>query len=328
MSFALRTEMSLLESHYYRTNKKLLTIVGLWPYQTAKLRRSQFVLGTAIMISGIIVQISLDLSMSEQLREMCLNNFQCNTFFTMAYDMDEILNVFSWCATILSYIMKYSVIASNVQTIGLLVEHIRTDWALLKNETEINIIRKYSAIGRYLTLGFTPTFHKHKDFSFSYRIKTAFDSSRSDFFPSRDVIVYGELVDAVTIHNRNIEFTIIVRSIFVKSYLFLLPFGMASMTINLYLVSCIESMKEFQRQAQLVWFTFGQVLYVFSCNYCAQILGDTSFSVFEKAYDTEWYCAPIRSQKLLLFTLQRSMKKITWVVCGLFTPCLEGFVTV
>ncbi|XP_076227982.1 uncharacterized protein LOC143175076 isoform X2 [Nomia melanderi] len=44
-------------------------------------------------------------------------------------------------------------------------------------------------------------------------------------------------------------------------------------------------------------------------------------------YDTLWYCMPLRSQKLLLFIMMRSISEVKLNLAGLFTPCYEGFTT-
>lgn len=45
-------------------------------------------------------------------------------------------------------------------------------------------------------------------------------------------------------------------------------------------------------------------------------------------YNTQWYVAPLETQKLLLFMMQRSMRHCKIVVGGLYIPSLQGFATV
>jgi hypothetical protein len=45
-------------------------------------------------------------------------------------------------------------------------------------------------------------------------------------------------------------------------------------------------------------------------------------------YNTQWYIAPLKTQKLLLFVMQKSMRHSTIILGGLFVPSLEGFATV
>lgn len=44
-------------------------------------------------------------------------------------------------------------------------------------------------------------------------------------------------------------------------------------------------------------------------------------------YDSYWYTAPLRAQKLLLFIMQRTSKNFTFVF-GIFVVSLRGFSTV
>ncbi|KYM85495.1 hypothetical protein ALC53_04739 [Atta colombica] len=51
--------------------------------------------------------------------------------------------------------------------------------------------------------------------------------------------------------------------------------------------------------------------------------------LFEIArYNVQWYVAPLKTQKLLLLMMQRSMRHCTIVIDGLFIPSFEGFATV
>lgn len=44
--------------------------------------------------------------------------------------------------------------------------------------------------------------------------------------------------------------------------------------------------------------------------------------------DTEWYNAPLKAQKLILFLLQKTTKSYRVDAGGMFSPCLEGLVGV
>ncbi|KYM85494.1 hypothetical protein ALC53_04738 [Atta colombica] len=45
-------------------------------------------------------------------------------------------------------------------------------------------------------------------------------------------------------------------------------------------------------------------------------------------YNIQWYIAPLKVQKLLLFVMRKSMRCCTLMIGGLFIPSLEGFATV
>nr|XP_031849041.1 uncharacterized protein LOC116434616 [Nomia melanderi] len=62
-------------------------------------------------------------------------------------------------------------------------------------------------------------------------------------------------------------------------------------------------------------------------NYSGQRMINNSVDFFHNSYDTLWYCMPLRSQKLLLFIMMRSISEVKLNLAGLFTPCYEGFTT-
>ncbi|KAG7205991.1 hypothetical protein KM043_007913 [Ampulex compressa] len=60
----------------------------------------------------------------------------------------------------------------------------------------------------------------------------------------------------------------------------------------------------------------------------AQKLLDTSSDVFYKAYCSRWYAAPVKSQKILLFIIQRTMKPSSITIANSLTISCESFATV
>ncbi|EGI61348.1 hypothetical protein G5I_10343, partial [Acromyrmex echinatior] len=75
-------------------------------------------------------------------------------------------------------------------------------------------------------------------------------------------------------------------------------------------------------------FVFSHFYYMFICNFMGQKIIDSSTEIFRKAYDTQWYMAPLQMQKLLLFMMQRSVKSCNIVMGGLYFVSLEQFTTV
>ncbi|XP_012057615.1 PREDICTED: uncharacterized protein LOC105620733 [Atta cephalotes] len=79
--------------------------------------------------------------------------------------------------------------------------------------------------------------------------------------------------------------------------------------------------------ALYIIFIFCHFYYMFICNFMGQKVIDSSTEIFRKAYDTQWYMAPLQMQKLLLFMMQRSMKSCNIVMGGLYFVSLEQFTT-
>ncbi|XP_011874118.1 PREDICTED: odorant receptor 43a-like, partial [Vollenhovia emeryi] len=75
---------------------------------------------------------------------------------------------------------------------------------------------------------------------------------------------------------------------------------------------------------------FGSILCVhiyvlFVANYFGQDIIDSSSGMCQATYNAQWYAAPLGIQKLILLIIQRSNRRCTVLIGGLFDASLEGF---
>ncbi|XP_018392476.1 PREDICTED: uncharacterized protein LOC108771634 [Cyphomyrmex costatus] len=87
------------------------------------------------------------------------------TFCTREYSMELLLKILAYSVPWLSYVLRYNVHWLNTKKMQDLIERVRFDWNELSNAHELEIIKKYSAIGRLITL-FTTLFAYLAIFSF------------------------------------------------------------------------------------------------------------------------------------------------------------------
>ncbi|XP_050465926.1 uncharacterized protein LOC126859057 [Cataglyphis hispanica] len=116
-------------------------------------------------------------------------------------------------------------------------------------------------------------------------------------------------------------------STFTIAFAILIIIGVASLSINLYHLfqpSTIKNRKELFSSVAII---FGHFIYMFLGNYFGQEIIDHSVEIFNAIYDVSWYTAPLSSQKMLLFLMQRMIKSFQLVVCDMFVASLEGFST-
>ncbi|XP_012056510.1 PREDICTED: uncharacterized protein LOC105619602 [Atta cephalotes] len=66
---------------------------------------------------------------------------------------------------------------------------------------------------------------------------------------------------------------------------------------------------------------------MFVSNHIGQNIIDHNNYVFSTAYNVQWYRAPLRIQRMILFLLQRETKMFTLNVGGLFNASMECFAT-
>ncbi|KAL6264375.1 hypothetical protein P5V15_004487 [Pogonomyrmex californicus] len=130
MAFAPKQDCSV--DSYYAINRILLLCVGLWPYQKSNWRYIIITFLTIIFISSIV--------------------FQLTTFITTQYNTDILLHVLAYSVPWLAYTLKYNVLCLNLRHIRDLMDLIYYDWNELNNVQELEIIKKYSALGRFITL--------------------------------------------------------------------------------------------------------------------------------------------------------------------------------
>ncbi|XP_020291760.1 uncharacterized protein LOC109858677 [Pseudomyrmex gracilis] len=164
----------------------------------------------------------------------------------------------------------------------------------------------------------------------SYRIEHAFDETLDATKPSKFCLYCANIISAVIIHRRAMNFCKFLMSNLSVSYIFLVAFGVASLTANLLrlvLVSQSGYVNNLEEVFVAAIFVLGHVYYIFLGNYTGQRLIDHSTDVFHRIYMSHWYAAPPHAQKLLLFMMRQSVKGTFLSVGGLFVPSLEGFAT-
>ncbi|XP_020295569.1 uncharacterized protein LOC109860709 [Pseudomyrmex gracilis] len=293
-------------------------------------------------------------------------HFQLTTFITTEFNVDLLLHVLSYTVPWLSYLLKYNMHCLNIHKMRDVMERLRSDWDELNNAQEIEIIKKYSALGKVIAI-FTTLFLYISacGFIFIQVLSNYFldwTSSANESRPWQLPVVVEYFVDqqkyyvpilshiffvtlvAVTVvagtetlnmtlaHHVCALFEIakfidISEAAFRWSYNVLLPLAVTSLSINLYRLSYLIMMEDYYEMIISFIFVLSHFWYMGFCNYAAQEISDHSGEIFYRTYNAQWYTASLRAQKLLLFVMQRGMKYNVTVICGLFVGSLEGFAT-
>ncbi|XP_019699723.2 uncharacterized protein LOC109504408 [Harpegnathos saltator] len=162
----------------------------------------------------------------------------------------------------------------------------------------------------------------------SYRVTRAFDNDYCSVLRhGKKCIVCSRLASAVKIHRSAILFSDYIRDCFGISYLILISFGVASLSINLYRLSLVLVMNNIDTLI-ISAFICGHFLYMFWCNYAGQELMNHSAEVYYQTYNAQWYMSAVHDQKMLMLIMHRSAKPPVIGVSSLFVGSLEGFGTV
>ncbi|KAG5318355.1 OR9A protein, partial [Acromyrmex heyeri] len=164
----------------------------------------------------------------------------------------------------------------------------------------------------------------------SYRIKKAIHiCTLKDLNTQKEILIYKDLIRVVDIHRKSMTFSNYLVSRFQISYMFLIVFGVLSISINIFRIFQIVLL-EYNTGELLLCFaiTSSCFVYMFICNLIGQQIIDHNNDIFLTAYKVQWYVTPLFIQRLILILLQRGSKSFHLKVGGLFVASLECFATV
>ncbi|XP_024871339.1 odorant receptor 63a-like [Temnothorax curvispinosus] len=160
----------------------------------------------------------------------------------------------------------------------------------------------------------------------SYRMERIIDKSAPNTFVEKYYVFHNNIVTAVNGHRRAIEFSEIVKSTFAIPYLALILLGVTSSSVNLFLLfQVIMSSTTMDDLIRCIIFVFCHFIYMFSTNYAGQKFIDHDADIYKKICNIQWYDAPLRTQKQILFIIQKTIKSYHIDIGGLYSPSLEGF---
>ncbi|KAL2727528.1 odorant receptor 46a-like isoform X1 [Vespula maculifrons] len=120
------------QDRYYVFNRRLLTFVGLWPYQESSKRLVRARLINFIVIVPILFQIYM--------------------FIVSDLNMESIIELMQIFLPNLCFSICYWNLNYNIMKVKEMLDRINSDWVMLENQRELMIMQKYAKIGRLCTL--------------------------------------------------------------------------------------------------------------------------------------------------------------------------------
>ncbi|KAF3054362.1 Odorant receptor 335 [Nylanderia fulva] len=163
----------------------------------------------------------------------------------------------------------------------------------------------------------------------SYRMENAIEwSILAISSPTREYLLCQRIIHAVTLHRRTSEFIKFFQSKFMVFFAVLIIIGVSSLSLNLFqflrLIKMNKNIIESMLHGALI---FIHLAYMFLINYVGQILIDRGKMLFKATYNGMWYAAPLHTQKLLLFIMQKATVNMHVGYGNTFIASLEGFAT-
>ncbi|XP_070152586.1 odorant receptor 30a-like isoform X1 [Polyergus mexicanus] len=125
-------KMICIVKQHFKLNRILLLTIGLWPYQQSLLVQFQRIFLISILTSSIVFQFTL--------------------FLTSECTLDFVIKILSSVLFFMIFMIKYNLFWINSQAMRSLLEQLQNICNELKDENEVNIMKKYgSNAKRYTT---------------------------------------------------------------------------------------------------------------------------------------------------------------------------------
>ncbi|XP_071573013.1 uncharacterized protein [Temnothorax nylanderi] len=160
----------------------------------------------------------------------------------------------------------------------------------------------------------------------SYRIENAIERNILAIpNPEKKYLLHQKIVHAVVIHQRAAEFNEFMTSVFLIPFAILIVVGISSLTCNLYLFFQLITSNNISKAFMIVILILAHLTYLFVANYCGQIVLNNGVDLFKAIYNGLWYAAPLSTQKLLLFIMQRGSVNLNISCFSIFVASLDGF---
>ncbi|XP_025160067.1 uncharacterized protein LOC109503932 isoform X5 [Harpegnathos saltator] len=319
----LSFEMVFPEERYYRLNRILLSVTGLWPYDDNKVRQVRFILLLLII--------------------MLITSPQLLKLFISEYKLDTFLKVLSLDMIMIIITIKYITFYAIVDNVKIFRQYISESWSNLTDEREIQIIYKQGKAGKISTIVLARTILLATEtfalanalYAFglfkiaSYRMKYILNGNHLQISATKKYVASRDkIIAAVDMHRRAIQYSELLKNSFGPTYLILFMGVIFSTSINMFYLFRIITTK--QNMLEIIEHSLLIVLHIISliaANYAGQQFINCDSHVHRTICNTQWYNAPLKTQKLILFLIQKTTKCYKVDAGGMFSPSLEGLAT-
>ncbi|XP_029175831.1 uncharacterized protein LOC114944202 [Nylanderia fulva] len=324
-------------AQYFSLNRILLVTVGLWPYEQSKFDRLWFIFLFSILTTSILFQVKNLLTQFQHIHDHLKNKYEYAIIEKYSYDAKRyttgiIILVGIQC----TFNITGAILQTNVSqprrlpiTTEYFVDQDKYFFLMLVHLNTALCI----GIGAMVSTGaMLIAYLTHMCGLFkiaSYRIEHAMRVSMlENITPEKNILILKEIKCAVDIHRQAMKLSKFLVSKFEAMLFCLITTGVTSLSLNLLQIfRLMSSGANIDEIFNPSLFTLVSVIYMFCANYMGQHLTDHNKHIFVAAYNVQWYIAPLRIQRLILFLLQRNAQEFTVGVGGLFTGSLECFAT-
>ncbi|XP_072744254.1 uncharacterized protein [Anoplolepis gracilipes] len=165
----------------------------------------------------------------------------------------------------------------------------------------------------------------------SYRMKRMLSEIYPQMCIDKQYIISRQrIIAAVDFHRRAIEYSELLKASFGQMYLILFIILVCSTSINLYYFAQIITTVTTGKLWDIFKSIILVILYIICltmANYAGQKFIDCDTHFYRTICNTKWYNAPLETQKLIFFLIQKTTKCYKVDAGGMFSPCFEGLAT-
>ncbi|XP_039307230.1 odorant receptor 13a-like isoform X2 [Solenopsis invicta] len=302
-------------NHYYSLVKKLSLLCGQWPYQKPVTRLFCLILMTLSTLSMIIPQIAKFVT--------CDGNLQCILQTMSAYLLTTIT------------LVKLYTCYFNRCKMKVLIDQLFVDWDELETPEEYEILKKYASNGRRYSLGYSFShdcmlliYIEHVCSIFTlvgFRFEQLIYNDAMKILHSHtsDAYLRKHIAFSVYTHRKALKFAQLIGDTF--SLTLTIQLALNTVMISITLLQVTQQQADILQLIRYVMYVVGQLVHLFCLSFEGQKLIDHSLQTRDKIYNSLWYETPPKSQKMLLFVMQKSLQPIFLSASKIYIFSMENF---
>ncbi|XP_029677030.1 odorant receptor 13a-like [Formica exsecta] len=162
-----------------------------------------------------------------------------------------------------------------------------------------------------------------------FRFKNALDKcdiARSSLIDCPDNLYHKNITFSIHAHREALQFAKLIENAF--SVPFAIQLMISTMSISVSLLQFSMQLNDLMEAMRYFVYILAQLFHLFCFSFQGQKLIDHSIEICDKIYNSAWYEIPVKGQKLLLFTMRKSIEASTLTACKIYVFSLQNFTTV
>ncbi|XP_032665201.1 uncharacterized protein LOC116841414 [Odontomachus brunneus] len=329
---------------YYGIVRKVSSLAGQWPYQRRRVKILGLIIVTLVTLSLIVPQIA-------KLVE-CDGHLPC-IFPTFA----------SYLLSSIALVKLYTCHLSSHKIRGL-TDQLFVDWDLLRSPEEHEIMKKYAENGRRYSLGYSlycfislymflsmaliPQFldavlplNETRPLILTYPAYYFVDDRKYFYYIFWHAVVAWEVaMIGIVAHDcmlvtyvehvcgifAIVGFAQLLEDTF--SLTLAIQIVMITVMVSITLIQITLELSDLIEAVRYIVYVLAQLIHLFCLSFEGQKLIDHSLQTREKIYNIPWYEIPVKSQRMLLFVLKKSIYPTFMSAGKIYIFSMENFTTI